>query len=171
MKLDLEIFEVYEQFYLGELDKESAFEKIKSYIESDIADDLRVKCVNYIGKLGLENDVCYKFLENLLISDSSEGVRFESVKIILRDFLNRGMDAIKWSLEHDLSPNSVYFIIKDLRVHEEIDMRLILYEVFQNLIRNKYKGSEHTNVKFYISENFKNSTFTTYKNQIFYKLR
>jgi len=65
---------------------------LKSLIENSQDENLRIKYIKYFKKLGLKDSKTFKFLENLLISDSNETIRRIAFKQII---LINSLKAIK----------------------------------------------------------------------------
>ena len=150
MKSDLSVEKIYQQCVIGQLDKSSAFELFLSFLENDNESDIRVKSLGFIEKLELTNDRVYKTLESLLISDSESEVRSAAARIIIRYFIDEGLEALKWALEHDNSPRCVNHIICHLKSQEKVkenEIKSILINILKSVkdshfIFNDYKYSE-----------------------------
>jgi len=54
----------------------------------------------------------------LVTSDKSNYVRLESLKIIIRDFLDKGIDAIHYVIKHESSADNLYALYKELETME-----------------------------------------------------
>jgi hypothetical protein len=111
VNLDLTPQKIYDQFTNNQLDKNSAIEWLTSLIESNNNLEVRVKSIEILGKIKFLDIKVYKFLEHLLISDSESLVRGTAAKIIAHNFLNEGLEALKWTLEHVISPNYATILI------------------------------------------------------------
>ena len=134
MKSDLSIEKIYQQCVIGQLDKNSAFELLISIIENDNETEIRVRSINFIEKLELKNERVYKTLENLLISDSESTVRSAAAWIIIRDFIDEGLEALKWALEHDNSPrcvNNIIYHLKTMKKISENEIKAILINILK----------------------------------------
>ena len=53
-----------------------------------------------IDKIPLDDKKTFKFLENLLISDSSEKVRISAALILQNLYLDKALEPMKWALIH-----------------------------------------------------------------------
>ena len=134
MKSDLSIEKIYQQCVIGQLDKNSAFELLISIIENDNETEIRVRSINFIEKLELKNERVYKTLENLLISDSESTVRSAAAWIIIRDFIDEGLEALEWALEHDNSPrcvNNIIYHLKTMKKISENEIKAILINILK----------------------------------------
>ena len=61
---------IYEQYSKNILDKLSASKLLFSLIDNNNSNKIRVECIKELGHLGVNDKTTYKFLENLLLSDS-----------------------------------------------------------------------------------------------------
>ncbi len=138
MKSDLSPEKIHNQYINGQLDKNSAFELLLSIIENNNETKIRVRSINFIEKLELKDDRVYKTLENLLISDSESDVRSTAAMVIIHDFIDKGLEAIIWALEHDISPRCVNNIIYHLKIQKKVseyEIKAILIDIL-NVIKD-----------------------------------
>ncbi len=108
MDLNLSVNKIYDQYKNGLLDRDSTFQSLKWMIENDPSDDVRAMSIKIIGRLKVRSEEMYKFLENLVISDSNSYIRFVAVKIILKDFPSQCSKPILWLIAREQFP----FILK-----------------------------------------------------------
>jgi len=98
-------FELHEKGYWEQMDiakhyyKERNFCGLVFIVEESHFTEVREKTVSYIGKLKLKDS--YGLLENLVISDSSDSVRWKAIKAILSNFPKRGKVAVDWVLSNE----------------------------------------------------------------------
>ncbi len=173
MDLKLSVEKIYAELKSGLLDKNSAFESLVSFIEHDPDVAVRVKCVILLGDIGLDTARVYNFLENLLISDSDSRVRSAAAKVIADRFLNKGLDALKWSLEYDFSPNCSIAIIEALKAQKDVDegeLKSLIIDTFQNLIKKRVLICFYDLSDFFRGRSIEQISFTELI-QIFYNFK
>ncbi|MFW9937938.1 MAG: hypothetical protein ACFFD5_09830 [Candidatus Thorarchaeota archaeon] len=111
---DLVPYEIFNNYKKGVLDKETTVKYLKSYAEDGKSENLRVEAVDLLGKICLESDTSFKFLENLLISDSNGDVRSLVAKIIIFNCLKKGIEAIRWTFLNEKKVDFLIMIYKAL---------------------------------------------------------
>lgn len=89
---------------LGNMSETIATELLISVIEGSNDVGLRAECIETFEKLSLKSKKIYEILENLLISDESPLIRSAAAKVIVRNFLKDGQNALNWAIIHDKSP-------------------------------------------------------------------
>lgn len=134
---DLFPAEIFNNFKKGALDKETTIEYLKSYAENGKCENLRVEAVDYLSKLCLESDHSYKFLENLLISDSNVEIRSLVAKNIIVNCLEEGIEAIRWTFLNEENVNCLIMIYKALEKSNTKDSILLKAEM-EAKFANKY---------------------------------
>lgn len=110
MKLNLTPKEIHKQFVDGTLDKNSAYEALKWIVENEPDEEVRINGIEILGQISYNTEEMYKFLENVILSDSNAYIRYAAVKVMIFNFPNRCIDPIKWIAEHEQSP----YILKTL---------------------------------------------------------
>ena len=111
---DLNPTEIYRRYQRKELDKIVAVGYLKSIIENSNNENLRVQSVELLGEMNLEASEVFEFFEHLVTSDESNRIRLESLKIIVRDFLDKGIDAIHYVIKHERSADNLLFLYRTL---------------------------------------------------------
>jgi len=154
VKLNLTPLEIHEQFVDGQLDKNSVFEALVSFIENDPEIEVRVQSIEFLGKIDFRDIKIYAFLKQLLTSGSDSRVRGAAAKIIVHNFLDKGIDAIQWALEHDISLNCATTIINALKEIDENKIQPLLIDIFQNFIKTKTIDGRY-NLSDYFKELFR----------------
>ncbi|MFX1344480.1 MAG: leucine-rich repeat domain-containing protein [Promethearchaeota archaeon] len=94
---------IYKDFLKNNLDKPTATKLLFSLIENSENERVRADCIKEVERIGAKDIQTFKFLENLLISDSNETIR-KSVAVVLRNnFLDKIFQPMKWALMHEES--------------------------------------------------------------------
>ena len=122
--MELSPQKVYQEYLKHNLDKPSAVKLLLSLIENSDSNKVRVDSIKELGHIGAVDNNTFKFLENLLISDSNLKVRNTTALILKNLFIDKAFEPMKWALIHEESPGCL----------ETIHMALI--EIINNWIKN-----------------------------------
>ena len=97
----LNLSEIFNAYTNKQIDKDSAIDYFKSIIENK--DDIltRKDAVEILGKIDSNSIAIFKYLENLLISDTNGDVRAKAAKIIIENYQEKAYEPIKWTLERE----------------------------------------------------------------------
>ena len=127
---DLNPTEIYHRYQRNELDKALAVDYLKSIVESSSDEELRKSSVEFLGEMDLDASEIYEYFEQLLTSDESSYVRLESLKIIVRNYLNIGIDAIHYHVvKREKSANNLLFLYRTLEEINTEDSNKLLKEM------------------------------------------
>jgi len=91
----------------GKINKPLAVDLLLSLIEKSNNPELRRACLISIQKLDIPKESLekvYKTIESCLLSDENPFVRSSAAVLISKKFLKYGIDALRWSVQHDRSP-------------------------------------------------------------------
>ncbi|MHA1509776.1 MAG: leucine-rich repeat domain-containing protein, partial [Promethearchaeota archaeon] len=61
------------------------------------------KIYDTYGNVGIEKEVIYNFIENLLISDSDDKIRNEAALMLHQSFKDKALKLMRWTLNHEES--------------------------------------------------------------------
>jgi hypothetical protein len=134
-------YEIFKSYKKGALDKETTVMYLKSYAENGKNENLRIQAVDFLGKMCLESINSFKFLENLLISDSNVDVRSLVAKNIIFNCLKEGTKAIRWLFLNEKKVKCLAMIYKALLKSNTKDSALLKAEMeakFANSYIEKY---------------------------------
>ncbi|MFX0004287.1 MAG: hypothetical protein ACFFAA_10280 [Promethearchaeota archaeon] len=104
MKESLNPEKIQEDLSTGSLTKENAAELLISLIEGSDNVEIRVKSIETLQKLKIQNAKIFKILENLLISDENAIVRASVAKHLIQNYLENSLSALRWVIKHEKSP-------------------------------------------------------------------
>jgi len=105
---------IYKDYLKNNLDKPSATKLLFSLIENSEKEKVRADCIKELGRIEAKDDQTFKFLENLLISDSSEIIRNSAAVALRNNYLDNILEPMKWALIHEESPsclNTIYLTL------------------------------------------------------------
>ena len=100
--MELSPEKIYDDIKAGNLDKTSAIESLISIVENSDNDDIRVKSLEILEKIEVNSDLVFKFLENLMISDSSVKIRNTAASFVKKHFQDRALNIMKWALKYEM---------------------------------------------------------------------
>ncbi|MFW9877723.1 MAG: leucine-rich repeat domain-containing protein [Candidatus Thorarchaeota archaeon] len=137
---------IYKDFLKNNLDKPSATKLLLSLIENSENDKFRADCIKELDHIGVRDRLTFKFLENLLISDSNEIIRNCAAVALRNNFFDRILEPMKWALIHEESPsclNTIYStlikIIHDLAFNPNPLAKLTLLTEIKKIRRKEFK--------------------------------
>jgi len=116
---------IYQDYLKGNLNKEKAAESLVSLIEDIDDSTIRKESIEILEKIGYINPNIFNILENYLISDENATIRALTIRNIILNYLENGIEALIWVIRHDNSPIVMQTIFNLL---EHID--LIEFESF-----------------------------------------
>ena len=79
---------IYEEFRSKNVDKSITIESLITLIENIDDDNVRKESIDILNKIDVKHKNVFKILENILISDSNENLRYAATKVIKTKFLN-----------------------------------------------------------------------------------
>ncbi|MFX1378779.1 MAG: hypothetical protein ACFFA4_06760 [Promethearchaeota archaeon] len=88
----------------GDLTRENATEHLISLIEGSDDTRIRIMSIKILEKLNFQNENLFKIMENCLVSDESAIIRAVVAKYIIQNYLEEGISALIWALQHETSP-------------------------------------------------------------------
>jgi Leucine-rich repeat (LRR) protein len=101
--------------------------QLKDIIYNSTDEEKRVQSIHLLKNLEIKSQECFKFVENLLISDSNPKVRSLALNIIRNNFTDtnfkssKSFEALSWAYEYE---NSIHLKLKIISTLEEIECEL-----------------------------------------------
>ncbi|KKK43503.1 hypothetical protein LCGC14_0681370 [marine sediment metagenome] len=92
------------KFFDGKLNRDKAAELLISLIEGNDNTKVRVRSIQALEKMELQNKKIFKILENYLISDEDAILRATAAEYIIQNFLEESIAPLNWVIRHDKSP-------------------------------------------------------------------
>jgi Leucine-rich repeat (LRR) protein len=77
--------------------------------------ETRLELLEFLGEYNLKHNPYFELFENYLISDGKEKIRAVAAEIILRNFIDQGLDALKWTIINESSSlvlKTIYNLVK-----------------------------------------------------------
>ena len=104
MKESLTPEKIQKDLSTGDLVRENAVELLISLIEGSDNIEIRVESIKTLENLNVQSGKIFKILENYLISDENAIVRASVAKYIIHNYLEDGLSALRWAIQHERSP-------------------------------------------------------------------
>jgi Leucine-rich repeat (LRR) protein len=102
---------IYKEFHNGNLEKQSAINQLFALINNFDDPKLRIESIEFLVKIGSNNEQVFNLFENLIISDSHEEVRNTAIKAISQNFIQKALKPMKWAFQHESSITCLLSII------------------------------------------------------------
>ena len=99
--MELTPSKIYEDFRVKNIDKKSAAELLVSIIENTEDDDIRLKAIEVMYKIRIQNEEVFNLLENLLISDLNGNIRCAATRYLKEFFLEKSLTLLKWAIQYE----------------------------------------------------------------------
>jgi len=129
---------ILEEYRNNNLNKHSAVKSLISLIENSDDDEIRVECLRNFEEIGIKGEELFKFLENLLISDSSNEVRKVTADLIQNYFIEKALPVMKWIINYETDCECLYSIINTLKKIDNKDSKSVLIEEVRKIKKLKY---------------------------------
>ncbi|MFW9941984.1 MAG: leucine-rich repeat domain-containing protein [Candidatus Thorarchaeota archaeon] len=111
---------IYENFRNNNIDENKIIDALISLIENVDDIEIRDDCIEILNKLDFKNRKLFKILENILISDENENLRYIAAKIIKSKFKKKALIPFLWAVQHESSYNCLIIMIKTLEeLHDD----------------------------------------------------
>ena len=132
---------IYEDFRSQIIQKSRAIDLLILLIEKIDDDSTRKECIEILNKIGVKHNRVFKILENILISDSDENLRYAAAKVIKNKFLNKALTPFLWALQHESSYDCLITIIKSLEEINDDKTDSLLIEEIKKINTDQFKAS------------------------------
>ncbi|MHA2088060.1 MAG: HEAT repeat domain-containing protein [Promethearchaeota archaeon] len=136
--MDLNPTEIYEGFKSSRIDKRKAVDLLITLIENIENSEIRKESIEALSKIDFEHDKVFNILENILISDADEYLRYTAAKIIRSKFLKKSLVPFLWALQHESSYNTLITVIKTLEELSEDKFDSILLKQMKKIEEDKF---------------------------------
>ena len=148
--MELSPKKISEEFCNNNIDKHSAIKLLISLIENSEEDHIRIESLMVVRGIGYYNNNFYKFLENLLISDSNTRIRIIACDMIRKEYLEKALNPMKWALRYEKDIDCLNIIIGVFSSMENSESKSILIKEVKKIRKEKYldKNKRIDNRKF-----------------------
>jgi Leucine-rich repeat (LRR) protein len=125
--------QIYEDLKSKNIDRNHAIESLLYLIENIEDKSIRKNCLKLINSIKPKGKEVFKIIENILISDSDESVRYTAAKIIKRKYLDKALTPFIWALQHESSYDCLLIIIKVLKKTNDPNVKSILIDEIRKI--------------------------------------
>ena len=141
---------ICEEYHNNNIDKHSAIKLLISLIENSELDSVRIESLMVLREIDYFDNKIFRFLENLLISDSYSRIRIIACDIIRKEYLEKSLNLMKWALEHESNIDCLNIIINALVSIKNSESKTILIKELKKIRKEKYldKNKRIDNRKF-----------------------
>ena len=154
---------ISEQLRRDEINKFIAFEQLISFIENSENENIRREAIEILDIIGIYNTKLFEVLENILISDTNEKMRYKALRLLEKRFLVRTIKPLRWAINHEKDYKCLIAVIKSLENLNSEESKLILFNKVKQIIKTKYlhkeKRIENKKFRKIIKKLFKNKKY------------
>ncbi len=105
---------IYENYLKEKVGKKETVDLLITLIENIEDDIVRKECIDTLNKLDLKSVKVFKILEQILISEPNEDLRYSAAKVIKNKFIKNALNPFLWTLQHESSYDCLITVIKSL---------------------------------------------------------
>ena len=125
MKESLTPEKIQKDLSTGDLVRENAVELLISLIEGSDNIEIRVESIKTLENLNVQSEKIFKILENYLISDENAIVRASVAKYIIHNYLEDGLSALRWAIQHERSPMVLNLFFDSMEKFDSPQLKLM----------------------------------------------
>ena len=127
---------ILDQYKDGKIDRKSLIDILISIIENSDNNDDRIKSLEILSEIGLEDQKSFSIFKELLISDEIELIRSRAAKFIINNFPNKWRSIIEWVIKYEISPQIIFIFIESFKKDNRKLLGRILIEYFRYILDN-----------------------------------
>ena len=140
--MDLTPAEIYKDYKNNNINQITAYNLLTSLIENSENENVRLEAILILKKIGLISDNLFKFLENLLISDSNRKIRIAAAQFLKNNFLEKAIIPFKWAIKHETDYECLITITLSLEKINTHESKLVLINEIRKIMKTKYINKE-----------------------------
>ena len=126
--------EISEKLDQGEITKGAALGLLLSYVRNSNEEAERLDSIKIIDQLKIVDEEFYKVFEEVMVSDLNYEIAVISAEIIIKHFFEKGVNSIRWVLEHFISPYQLAGVLRTLLHHRPDFLSSFLVEELDNVV-------------------------------------
>ncbi|MFW9950557.1 MAG: hypothetical protein ACFFKA_10595, partial [Candidatus Thorarchaeota archaeon] len=130
---------IYEDFINKKASKIETIDLLLSLIENSDDDLIRIDCIKTLSKLDYNSLKVFNVLEQILISEANQDLRYVAAQIIKNKHLDNALDAFIWTLQHEPSYDVLITAIKSL---EELGANNIISVLIDEISKQSNESFE-----------------------------
>jgi len=97
-----------------EMEKSAVIDLLVLLVQNDNNTRNRYKAISFLDDINAFDNTLFKFIENLIISDSDPIIRKEALFILKKYYLKRALNIVKWAIRYENDYNCLISIINIL---------------------------------------------------------
>ncbi|MFX1493690.1 MAG: leucine-rich repeat domain-containing protein [Promethearchaeota archaeon] len=132
---------IYSDYRGQNIGKSKAVDLLIVIIENIENDDIRKECIDILNKIDIKQNRVFKILENILISDSNENLRYAATKVIKNKFREKALKPFLWALQHESCYNCLLTILKSLEEFSDKKVNNMLINEINKIENEKFIAS------------------------------
>ncbi len=133
--------EIIVLFQNKKIDRSSAIEFIISMINNCENEDFRIRSINSLSELNLNDSNIYSILENLLISDPNENVRYAAINALIANFSGENLTPFLWALRNEPCYECLIKIIEALKKINTKNVKNLFLKYLQEISHSGFRKS------------------------------
>jgi Leucine-rich repeat (LRR) protein len=129
---------IYENVKSKRISLVDASNRLNALIEHSNNIYTRARSLEIIDKLSIKNNITFKLLENLLISDNDSLIRASAFKTLIHNYSKKALIPVEWSIKHEKSYFTLRAIFRTLKEIDSDNLRSLkktfmdrLYQIFR----------------------------------------
>ncbi|MHA1146916.1 MAG: leucine-rich repeat domain-containing protein [Promethearchaeota archaeon] len=115
------------------IDRNYTLNLLISLIEHIEDNFTRKECLEILPKLGIEHENLFKLLENLVISDLDEDIRYTAIKVLKKCYIRKSLKPLGWAFKNEKSFKCIMEIIDTLEIVDNEQSRRLLRDFIKEL--------------------------------------
>ncbi len=142
-------YEISKKLNQGKITKGAALDLLISYVRNSNEEAERLDSIKIIDQLEIVDEEFYKIFEELMVSDSNYEIGVISAEIIIKHFFEKGIDSIRWVLDHYTTPYQLAGVLRVLLRHRPEFLRKFLVEELDNVVLGHIQKVRHLHKSFF----------------------
>ncbi|MFW9969870.1 MAG: HEAT repeat domain-containing protein [Candidatus Odinarchaeota archaeon] len=106
---------IYENFICEKISKNETVNLLLTLIENVDDDVIRNESIDTLNKLDFIDLKVFKILEDILISEQNQRLRYSAAQVLRKKFINKCLEPFIWTLQHETSYDVLITVIKSLK--------------------------------------------------------
>ncbi|MFX1354171.1 MAG: hypothetical protein ACFFGP_09445, partial [Promethearchaeota archaeon] len=145
---------IYTKYLNNVLDKSTALIQLISLIDNSESLTDRVRSIIILGEISAKSPRVFNLLENLLISDNHEIIRFNALRILRKNFKDKALKPMTWALNHEKSLRCLLTITDTLGELDNPQSKGVIIDKLEIIQHDVFKIHYHNLFKIKAMKNF-----------------
>jgi len=140
---------ILKKYRNGALDYSQTINYLISLIQSSDNRNKRSQVLNSLEYLNAFNKDLFKFIENLMISDSDSIIRRKAINIIGKYYLNLSLNPIKWAIKYEKDYKCLISLIKTITKIKNRDSKEFLISELREKLKQNIENINNIGIQKY----------------------